>query len=250
MNLVKRVLERSGELTFDEAANSPESVAGATVMRFGWVCDWLRQRPIAARRVVDLGCFTGGLLRQLQSVFPEAELWGVDIDGPWLDVAAKVVPSGQFRAVASLTTLPSTVGERFDVACFLETMEHLPKGSEPATLAAIAASLEPGGQLVLSVPLGGPMALLDPAWALLGHRHYRPSTLRRLCDDAGLAVVDFGYSGNGWTIVGEFLHYWSKHVRHRANRPHPGVRSRADTGIGPYRRWSATNVYLRAEKPA
>ena len=152
MNLLSRVTARSGELVFDPVADSVERVEHADVLRFAWVCDWLKGWDLSKARVLDLGCWTGGFLYQLDRRVDCGEIQGVDLDGEWLDVARQVVPSASFGPVTSLLELRSEVQGEFDCVFLLETIEHLPRGSEGRTLQAIREVMAPGGCLVLSTP--------------------------------------------------------------------------------------------------
>lgn len=86
---------------------------------------------------------------------------------------------------------------------------------EESWLRAMAEALAPGGELILRVPLEGPVAWLDAlnlvryAQDITGwgqqpqdarmkrwHRHYRPSDLERLLRDAGMVVTHVGRSGS------------------------------------------------------
>lgn len=246
MNIFRRLANRSGELVFDPTADSVESVEKADVLRYGWVRDWVSDWKLSEGRVLDLGCWTGGLLRQLDQRIGCGEIWGVDLDGPWLDVARQAVPSGEFRPIGSLLELSDTVEGAFDFVFFLETIEHLPRGTEGRTLRAIREVVAPGGSLVLSTPYAGPVTPLDPAWALLGHRHYRLPTLQSLLEAAGFELDEVGYAGNLYETAGELRFLAVKHLRHRIPQPVPWLHAKANTGVQPTRRPLSTGIYIRA----
>jgi SAM-dependent methyltransferase len=236
VNLLSRLTERSGELVFDPDTDSVEQVERADVLRFAWVCDWVQDWSLSSAKVLD----------QLDRRVDCAEIHGVDLDGPWLDVARQAVPSASFGPMGSLLNLRSAVPGQFDCVFFLETIEHLPRGSEGRTLRAIRDVIAPGGSLVLSTPIAGPLAILDPAWLVLGHRHYRPSTLESMLASAGFEVVQTGYAGNAWEAADYIRFLAMKHLRHRVTEPSAGLRQRADTGIRTKRYPNATGIYVRA----
>ena len=206
--------------------------------------DW----GLPSARVLDLGCWTGGFLHQLDGQVGCGEIHGVDLDGPWLGVAGKVVPSGTFSHITRLLELRSAVRGDFDFVFLLETVEHLPRGSEGRTLMSISEVIAPGGSLVLSTPFAGPLTLFDPAWSLLGHRHYRSTTLTSMLEAAGLEVVETGYAGNAWEVMSEIRFLAIKHLRHRIPESQALLRRRVDTGIRPEWYPGATGIYLRARK--
>jgi 2-polyprenyl-3-methyl-5-hydroxy-6-metoxy-1,4-benzoquinol methylase len=248
MNLLQRLTKRSGELVFDPDADSISAVEGGDVLRYGWVARWAKEWGLEDGRVLDLGCWTGGFLRRLDREVGCGDICGVDLDGPWLDVARHVMPSGIFKPLPSLLELQDTVEGKFDFVFFLETIEHLPRGSEGETLRAIANVISTGGSLVLSTPYAGALTPLDPAWLLLGHRHYRRSTLQNLLETAGFTIDEVGFAGNLYEVVAEYRFLLNKHVRHRIVAAHPRLRMHADTGITANRKPFTTGIYVRARK--
>ena len=70
-------------------------------------------------------------------------------------------------------------------------IEHLPRGTEQAALREVHRILKPDGVLVLSTPSDSFLTtLLDPAWWLIGHRHYGAATLRRLVRESGFSIEE------------------------------------------------------------
>lgn len=91
-------------------------------------------------RLLDLGCGRG-------RYWPHWQGWGVDVTG--IDISRRSLESrssGTFRAVGSLSRLPWADG-RFDVVCFLETLQHLP--DPVAALREAMRVLVPGGTIVI-----------------------------------------------------------------------------------------------------
>ncbi|MGB8197873.1 MAG: methyltransferase domain-containing protein [Acidimicrobiales bacterium] len=208
---------------------------------------WARDlaEPITGRRIVDVGCWTGGLLKLFVPMEP-AELMGIDIAGPWIQAAGENIPSAHFLEVATLSDLPPSLAHHFDVVTLLETLEHLPRGSETSAIRALAGLLAPGGRLIFSTPAAGIASILDPAWILTGHRHYRLTTLTEIFSSAGLEVHKVHYSGNFWTSLDTFLLYFFKHVLHRGYRSYTFISSRQPTHVYPRRRPTSNIVWLEA----
>jgi SAM-dependent methyltransferase len=242
MNLFQRVVHRSGQLVFDPSIEvldqEPES-------RLAWLREWMGAR-IAGAQVVDVGCWTGRLLAWAQAEGASSVV-GIDISGPWLDVAKTRLPNGVFYAVPTLEQLDPSLHAKFDLVFFLETLEHLPRGTEVAALTSVGHLLAPGGWLVLSTPVAGAMALLDPAWYLVGHRHYSPPTLKRLLNTASLRVREIRWSGNLWEALAVNALYIEKHILRRRPARHPWLVRRSDCGLTPRPLRTSTNVWVCAE---
>lgn len=192
---------------------------------------------------MDVGCWTGGLLKLLVP-FEPSELMGIDLTGPWIRAAGETVPSARFLEVATLSDLPPSLEHHFDVVMLLETLEHLPRGSESSAISALAALLAPGGSLILSTPAAGIASPLDPAWLLTGHRHYRLTTLATIFSSAGLDIQRVHYSGNFWTSLDTFMLYFSKHVLRRAYKSPAIVSSHEPPGLYQRRRPTSANIWL------
>jgi methionine biosynthesis protein MetW len=102
--------------------------------------------PITARRVLDLGCATGGLAGLLKARGP-VEVVGVERDERYAAAAQRHcdrVVCADLEALA-----PDDLG-RFDCLVAADVLEHL---VDPwSTLRAYARLLEPGGTAVVSLP--------------------------------------------------------------------------------------------------
>jgi methionine biosynthesis protein MetW len=105
-----------------------------------------RHVPAGARRVLDLGCASGGLATLLKARGP-VEVVGVERDA---DYAAAAERHCDRVIQADLESLdPDGLG-RFDCLVAADVLEHL---VDPwSTLRAYARLLEPGGTAVVSLP--------------------------------------------------------------------------------------------------
>ena len=148
--------------------------------------------------------------------------------------------------VASAIDLPFEQ-ESFDTVAGWEVLEHLPRRSEAAAFGEFHRVLRPGGALYLSTPHATPLAMLaDPAWWLIGHRHYSRNAVSRFAQAAGFVVEELETYGGHWEIAGLLDMYVAKWVLRR-----PPVLARF---LKPKieREWSRpgfTNVFLRCRKP-
>ncbi len=242
--LARRVLRRSGQLTFDVTLDSDQP--GTVDPRHAWLADWIGSR-LRRARVADVGCWTGQLLAWAREQ-GAAYAVGIDLEGPWLDVARRRPEIDRLIGLPSLQAMPSELLGSCDLLFFLETLEHLPRGTEADSLATLATMLAPTGQLIMSTPLAGTAALLDPAWLLVGHRHYRLVTLDAMLTASGLSVQEIRYSGNLWTSAATCCFYFRKHLLRLRGRPrrHKWLRVEPATGLQTARRWSSTSVWIRA----
>lgn len=241
LGLIRRVRTRQGWLTFSDTVDHDKQVSPPP--RLFWACELIE--PVVGKRIVDIGCWTGGLLSILTSR-GAAELAGVDVIGPWLSVAEQSLPTANFFEVADLRELPASLKGRFDVVMLLETLEHLPRKSELAALRSLGSLLSPGGVLILSTPAAGMAAFLDPAWMLVGHRHYRRQTVTALLTSAGFNVECVHFSGNVWTSIDTVILYVAKHLLHRSYSTSSFVAAREPGGLYGKRRIGSANIWVEA----
>jgi len=110
----------------------------------------LRTLPPGRRRVVlDLGCGPGHTTAMLASVFPGADLTGIDSSDAFVTEAEHSAPPNCSFTVADVTRTPLP-GAPADLIYTRFLVVHLP--DPRATLSAWAGQLAPGGLLVVEEP--------------------------------------------------------------------------------------------------
>ena len=108
----------------------------------------LAGRP-AGRRVADIGCGTGEVLRELATAWPDSDLVGVDFAASRLATAAAAAPPATLVDADLGAALPFA-DAAFDAIFCTEVLEHL---KDPVCcLREIRRVLTPDGRLTLSVP--------------------------------------------------------------------------------------------------
>jgi len=141
--------------------------------------------------VLDLGCGTGQLTRRLTEQFPDAEVVGLDYSAGMLGVASDRVGSRASLVHADAQYLPFRSASADVVVC---TESFHWYGDQRRALAALAAVLRPGGQLVIASVAAftdvGESAVRR--WSSAGGQPVRALTPRHLRDlliSAGFEVV-------------------------------------------------------------
>lgn len=99
--------------------------------------------------LLDVGCGDGRFLAELSRRMPARVLTGIDISPRAILFAQALVP--EVHWICGDVTQPGIV-PRVDAVTLIETLEHIPPAHIPAFLAGIAAALEPGGTLLVTVP--------------------------------------------------------------------------------------------------
>lgn len=170
-----------------------------------WGGDSRHVRPLAGRRALDVGCGAGLLCEPLARL-------GADVTG--VDAASENIAAARDHAAGSGLAIAYHAGDlatldlgRFDLVCAMEVIEHV--ADKPAFIAALAASLAPGGLMLLSAPnrtAKSRLLLVEAAERLgmvpRGTHHWEDfPTPDELCDllaGAGLAMGE--PRGIGWSV--------------------------------------------------
>jgi SAM-dependent methyltransferase len=128
-------------------------------------------------------------------------------------------------------------------------LEHIPKGTEEQAFEEIERVLRPGGVFCMSTPHAALAArITDPAWWLIGHRHYRKAQLRALAEGAGLEVERLALRGGWWQIVHLNDLYASKWILRRRPLLESSLLARVDREV--LRRNGFATCFMGCRKPA
>lgn len=165
--------------------------------------DLLAKVPVTARRVLEIGCGTGGFARAYRDINPTCEYWGVEL----FDEAAAEAETVLDQVIRGSIEDPSVVealdrmrGERrFDVLIFGDVLEHL---LDPwRVLETLRTRMEPDAVVCICIPNVGHWSLVREQ--LLGRWNYADSGLldrthlRFFSRDTALEML----SRAGWSPV-------------------------------------------------
>jgi 2-polyprenyl-3-methyl-5-hydroxy-6-metoxy-1,4-benzoquinol methylase len=125
--------------------------------------------------ILDVGCWTG----QLYSVLSSSgyKYTGIDVSSDAIDTAKKRYKKANWD-IANASNLPFK-SSQFDSVVIFEVFEHV--DNEKETIKEISRVLKKNGVLILSTPAYNFLSILsDPAYFLMGHRHYEEKRLRQI----------------------------------------------------------------------
>jgi len=102
------------------------------------------------KRILDVGCGTGFLLKALELEGYE-HLWGVEVDASQLGEAGRRLERTKLAHQDAFVFLESN-REQFDIVLCYDVIEHMAKEQIVALLRLARESLAPGGTLVVKTP--------------------------------------------------------------------------------------------------
>jgi SAM-dependent methyltransferase len=194
------------------------------------------------RRLLDVGCGQGELLRDLAIRFPRAWVAGGDVSRRSLEDSRRVSPGADLFVLSladdAFSRRHASLLASFDLVVCSEVFEHI--ADDHAAARRLVELVAPSGVAVVTVP-GGAMSGFDRA---IGHvRHYGDHDLAGLLEGAGLEVIE----QLAWGFP--FHSAYRAAVRF-ASRSLPAAGSRgAPTGSLPRALGAAYSLFGRAMKP-
>lgn len=162
---------------------------------------FVSDEDIKKKDVLDIGCGYGWcelncLHRGVKKVV------GIEITKEDLKTAKKYVKDKRARfEVGGALELPFK-DNSFDTIVSWEVLEHIPKNTEDIMFLEVNRVLRKNGVFYLSTPYNHFLTnLLDPAWWLIGHRHYSKEQLTRYGKKGGFKIEKYYVKGKKWTLI-------------------------------------------------
>lgn len=143
-------------------------------------------------RVFDLGSGQGDLAQKLDTLLPDAQLFGAELSEQGVAISRRKVPRATF-VVADIFQPPPSLNEYAGWATHAVCAEVLEHVDDPVSFLEQARHyLAEDATLIVTVP-GGPMSAFDRH---IGHRqHFGRQKTRRILEQAGYSVERVYLSG-------------------------------------------------------
>ena len=164
---------------------------------------------IKHKKVLDIGCWTG----QFEKIASKhtKQIIGIDPGVEAIKTAKKLVPKAKFFVGDALNL--KFKDNSFDTVTIMDVIEHIPKGTEEKCLKEVKRVLKLNGHLIISTPYAHPLSILmDPAFFLIGHRHYSEKRLRELLSVNNLKIIKVKKTGGLVRITTTLIEYFYKHI--------------------------------------
>jgi len=119
------------------------------------------------RTILDIGCGTGLLTRELTRIYPAARLAGMDLAPAMVEACRAAWPHPHVFLCGDAEDFDAE-GNAFDLVASSFAMQWF--SDKPGAIARFAAALAPGAIFALSVPVHGTLFELSAAHAVALHR--------------------------------------------------------------------------------
>lgn len=210
-----------------------------------FAASFVDQKDIMGKQCLDIGCGYGWMELVLQKKGALSVL-GTELQASDLTTAKNAIHSAKisFR-VGSALKLPIK-DHAFDTVISWEVIEHIPKHAESIMFREVNRVLKPGGAFYLSTPYYSIARIFDPAFWLIGHRHYSKNTLIRLAGENGFKMEKCEVRGGWWEVLWLLNLYGSKWILHRKPVARHFFEKRQDCEFSSPNGF--TNIFLKFKK--
>lgn len=164
---------------------------------------------IKNKKVLDIGCWTGQY--ELLALNVAKKIVGLDPNPQAIAFARKKLKGVKFSiGKAEKLSFPDS---SFNTVVMFQVIEHVSRGSEERVLQEIKRVLKSGGTLILSTDNNNLLAILfDPAYFLIGHRHYSMKTISDMLIKNGFKIIQKRMAGNMWGLIYSISSLFFKHL--------------------------------------
>jgi len=183
--------------------------------RLLYTFNFIDNEDFEERNILDIGCGYGWFETNIIKKNIR-KITGIEITEKDLSTAKENINHSKIDfKVGSAINIPFSKNEFDTVVCW-EVIEHIPKNSEEKMFKEIYRVLKNNGTFYLSTPFNNLIAkILDPAWWLIGHRHYKKEKLNDFAMNNGFVIEKVLINGEIWEIFGVLDMYISKWVFRR-----------------------------------
>jgi ubiquinone/menaquinone biosynthesis C-methylase UbiE len=182
--------------------------------RLKFSTEFVSDKDITGKNILDIGCGFGWFeLNMLNRGVKQ--IAGIEISAEDLKTAKTIKDRRAIFRVGGALKLPFP-DNYFNTVVAWEVIEHIPKNTEDKMFKEVQRVLKKSGTFYLSTPYNSFWSTIsDPAWWLIGHRHYSRRKLVILGKKSNFTVKEVYIKGRYWNLVGLLNMYMSKWILRR-----------------------------------
>jgi len=162
---------------------------------------FVEDADIKDKRVLDIGCGYGWFeLNILKRGVGQAV--GMEISAKNLETAKRSINDNKIIFKVGMAADLPFEDNSFDTVILWEVLEHIPRKTENKVYQEVRRVLKDNGVFYLSTPHKSFFSIvLDPAWWLIGHRHYSQKELMEYAKNNGFRIERILVKGGWWEII-------------------------------------------------
>ena len=174
--------------------------------------EFVLREDIKDKSILDIGCGYGWF--EVNAFKKGARrIFGAEVSEDDLSTIKKYIRNKNFTPLIGSSSHIPLKNSSMDTVVAWEVIEHIPKGSENKFFKEVARLLKKNGTFYLSTPHQSFFSTyLDPAFWLIGHRHYSEGQLRSYAIKNGFVVEDVSIAGGIWASLSILNMYISKWI--------------------------------------
>ncbi|HEY3237206.1 MAG TPA: class I SAM-dependent methyltransferase [Polyangiaceae bacterium] len=206
-----------------------DAISPAAFHRRRMMVELVRRFAPSAQAVLDVGCGTGALMRELARELPAARIIGADVSLVSIESSQRQRPDFETFQMdlsdADFEEHHALRRAQYDLLTCSEVLEHI--ADDTQAVRRLRSLLRPGGHLIASVP-GGKMSRFDER--IGHHRHYDREQFRRLLSESRFelrTVIAWGFPFHN-------LYRSAVRLASRATWSEPAEPSKRTPGLQPW----------------
>ncbi len=184
--------------------------------RSRWIVDNISSESIDGKTVLDIGCGFGWF--EYAFMKRASKIYCVEPTEEGMETAKRYLSeqNNVFFVKSSATALPFE-DNTFDLVVSWDVIEHIPKRAETKMVKEIQRVLKFGGIAYISTPYRNFLNnWMDPAWLLMGHRHYSERNMQVLFSKTKkLKICSMIKKGRLWSVLNVWNLYIAKWIFRR-----------------------------------
>lgn len=183
--------------------------------RLKYSTKFVEDADVKNKKVLDIGCGFGWFELNVLNRGVK-KIVGLELSEEDLSTVKKHVKNNKvFFTTGSAINLPFK-DKAFDTVVAWEVVEHIPKNTEDKMFKEVFRVLKKDGVFYLSTPYDSFWSkYFDPAWWLIGHRHYSEEKLINLGCKNGFKVSEVHTKGKWWGLINLLNLYIAKWIFRR-----------------------------------
>ena len=177
--------------------------------------DFVDDEDIKNKTILDIGCGYGWCEMNFLKRGVK-EIIGMETSEDDLKTAKQYIEDKRAGFIVGNALKIPFKNDCFDTVVCWEVLEHIPKNNEMNLFREVNRVLKKDGAFYLSTPYDRLLSIFfDPAWWLIGHRHYGKKQITQYIQKNGFKLVKMEVRGKIWCLISGINMYFSKWILRR-----------------------------------